>query len=638
VVATEQSSARLLSGVTGVGALAVLPAGVEIQLKPGWKTYWRSPGDAGFPPQLTFDGSVNVASATLAYPTPHRFELFGLETFGYKQEVVYPIAVTPLHPGQAISLRGHLRYLVCAQVCIPYEAELALDIPAGTALPSDQAPLMNHYRAMVPGDGRGLGLALDDVRIDAAGRLVVQASSDGQAFTAPDLLVEGPNSLNFGKPDVVLAENGSRATLTLPIDHSIAAGQPVVGDLTLTLTDGERGLEEKARLLGLNPGPLMSLAPDAAISYRAPHQAAPVEMPLLLILGIAVMGGLILNVMPCVLPVLILKLTSVLAHGGGEGRAVRLSFLATAGGIVAAFLALATVLVGLKLAGLEIGWGIQFQQPLFLAVLAGICLVFAANLWGWFEVPLPAMAGDLALAAESRLGRKRMLGAFMTGVFATVLATPCSAPFVGTAIGFALARGGGEIYAIFLALAIGLALPYLAVAAVPHLAVMLPRPGRWMIGLKKLLGLSMAATAAWLVWVLAGQVGILRPIAPAEQAFAGPVHWQAFDRAQIPQLVASGKTVFVDVTADWCLTCKANKALVVDREPVSTRLNQDNIVAMEADWTRPNPAIGDYLASFSRYGIPLNVVYGPKAPEGIALTELLTSAEVIAALHRASGG
>src|SRR6185369_3952362 len=288
------------------------------------------------------------------------------------------------------------------------------------------------------------------------------------------------------------------------------------------------------------------------------------------------------------------------------------------------------------LAGHEIGWGIQFQQPVFLAILATICLVFAANLWGLFQVPLPAMAGDLALVADQRTRNHKMLGAFLTGIFATILATPCSAPFVGTAIGFALSRGSGEIFAIFLAMALGLALPYLAVAAVPGLATQLPRPGRWMLCLNKLLGISMAATALWLVWILAGQMGLLQP--SVQQAEGGAVQWQTFDDAAIPTLVASGKTGFVDVTADWCLTCKANKTLVIDRQPVSAALHAPGTVAMIADWTKPDPVIAAYLTKFDRYGIPLNVVYGPKAPEGIALPELLTSDAILAALKQASGG
>ncbi len=633
-VTTPQSAARLVTAVTGAGSLTELPVGLEITLQPGWKTYWRSPGDAGFPPDLKFEGSENVAAATLSYPTPHRFELFGLQTFGYKEQVVYPLAVTPQQAGAPVKLRAHLRYLVCAEVCIPYEADLALDIPAGAVTPTKAAPLISQFQAMVPGSGRGVGLALAEARIDADNNLVVSAVSDGQPFATPDLIVEGPSSLLFGKPAVAIADGGSRATLTVPVQRSGDTSQAAAGALTLTLTDRERGLESRVNLTALAPATLLSNSAVSAAPTQAPIPPAPSS--LLLILGIAVLGGLILNVMPCVLPVLVLKLTSVLAHGGGEGEHVRLSFLATAAGIVSAFLALAISLVGLKLAGQEIGWGIQFQQPLFLGALAAICLVFAANLWGWFEVPLPAMAGDLALAADARVRPHRMLGAFLTGVFATVLATPCSAPFVTPAVAFALSRGPGEIMAIFLALALGMALPYLAVAAVPHLAVMLPRPGRWMLWLKRVLGLSMAATAAWLVWILAGEVGLLRA-APVGSAKAEIIHWQPFDRAAIPGLVAEGKTVFVDVTADWCLTCKANRSLVLDRAPVSDRLNGPNVVAMVADWTRPDPAISDYIASFNCYGVPMNVVYGPNASYGIHLPELLNATTVLQALKFASG-
>jgi suppressor for copper-sensitivity B len=628
LVSTEQSTARLVSAVTGTGDLRDLPAGLDITLKPGWKTYWRSPGDAGFPPELKFDGSENVASAHLQYPTPHRFELFGLQTFGYKEQVVYPIAVTPERPGEAVKLRAHLRYLVCEQVCIPYDADLALDIPAGPASPSDQAPLINRFQAMVPSHSTGAGLQIANVRIAAGNKLVVEARSDVQNFEAPDAIVEGLNGLLFGKPGVELDGTERHATLTLPIE--VNDGSETSGIVTLTLTDGDRSTETRVYLHGLAPGTL------ATTAVATPQPAEPAQSPLWLILGIALLGGLILNVMPCVLPVLVLKLTSVLQHGGGEGEHVRMSFLATAAGIVSAFLALAASLAGLKLAGHEIGWGIQFQQPVFLAILATVCLVFAANLWGLFEVPLPAMAGDLALVADQRARNHKVLGAFLTGVFATVLATPCSAPFVGTAIGFALSRGGAEIFAIFLAMSIGLALPYLAVAAAPHLAVMLPRPGRWMVWLRKLLGISMAATALWLGWILAGQMGLLREV-PASQVQGEAVHWQAFDQAAIPGLVAQGKTVFVDVTADWCITCKANKALLIDPPPVSTMLNQDNVVPMVADWTRPDPAISRFLAQHNRYGIPLNVVYGPKAPQGIVLPEVCTVETIVQAIRQASG-
>ena len=311
-----------------------------------------------------------------------------------------------------------------------------------------------------------------------------------------------------------------------------------------------------------------------------------------------------------------------------------------------------------------------------------LLVLFAANLWGWFEIRLPAALSGAVGAVPDRDSR---WGAFVTGAFATLLATPCSAPFLGTAVGFALASGPAEIFAVFAALGIGLALPYLAVAAVPAIAQRMPRPGRWMIALRWVLGIALLGTAAWLLSVLAVQIGgqgvaalaallalllvflwgvreagdrrrwlrlagvvgfaALAFVLPArfaaapEAAVAAP-GWQAWDRAEIDRLVAAGNVVFVDVTADWCITCQVNKSLVLTRGEVAARLagkDGDRIVAMRADWTRPDPRIADYLAGFGRYGIPFNVVYGPAAPAGIPLPELLTGDTVIAAIDRAAG-
>lgn len=624
-ISTEQTQVRLFSAVTGTGDLKSVPLGVEMRLKPGWKTYWRSPGDAGFPPELTFVGSTNLQDAAIAFPAPHRFELFGLQTFGYGEQVVFPLDVKPAQVGAALAVKAHLRYLVCEQVCIPYEADLALDVPQGPAQPSADAALLNKFRSMVPGDGRAVGLDLAALKI-AGDELQVTATSAGVPFAAPDLLVEASNGLSFGKPKVDLQDGGARAVLTLPIYHETGAPDPNTADLTLTLIDALRGLERH-----VVPSQFAATA-----STAAPLQA-PASRSFLAILGIAVLGGLILNFMPCVLPVLILKLTGVLQHGGRENAAIRGSFVASAAGIVSAFLVLAAGLVALKATGHAVGWGIQFQQPVFLGILAVVCLIFAANLWGLFEVPLPALAGDLSLAADRATQNHRQLGAFLTGVLATVLATPCSAPLVGTAIGFALSRGAAEIFAIFAAMGIGLALPYLAIAAFPGLAAALPRPGRWMIGLKRILGLSLGATAVWLLWILAGQTGIVARSAPVADLGAEAIHWQEFDEAGIPALVGGGKVVFVDVTADWCLTCQANKKLVLDQSPVRDKLGAADVVAEKADWTQPSDAISDYLGRHGRYGIPFNMVYGPGAPDGIALPELLTDQAVLEALETARG-
>jgi suppressor for copper-sensitivity B len=418
---------------------------------------------------------------------------------------------------------------------------------------------------------------------------------------------------------------------------------------------------------------------------RATPSAAPAGDAWALLastIALAWLGGLILNLMPCVLPVLSLKLLGVVGHGGGERGAIRRGFLASAAGVVFSVMLLAAGTIAVKSAGHAVGWGIQFQEPAFLTALALLCVFFAANLWGLYEIRLPGFLSD-SLAGRGAHSGQSLIGSFLTGAFATVLATPCSAPFLGTALGFALSRGPGEILAIFAALGLGLATPYLLVAAYPSLARLLPRPGRWMIALKAVLGALLAGTALWLVTVAADALGwraalavgaalaaiplvflarrwwpdhtrrsgIAALLALVILAFALPAKlppgsaarapaqggdWRPFARAEIPGLVAQGRVVFVDVTADWCITCKANKALVLDRPPVADLLARPNVVRMLADWTRPSDEIASYLASFGRYGIPFNVVYGPGAPGGLALPELLTGEAVADALSRAA--
>jgi suppressor for copper-sensitivity B len=397
-------------------------------------------------------------------------------------------------------------------------------------------------------------------------------------------------------------------------------------------------------------------------------------LSLIAVLGVALLGGLILNLMPCVLPVLSIKLLGLVGQGGRAPRAVRISFLATAAGIVAAFALLALLAIGLRQAGVAVAQGIQFQQPIFLLAMMAILVAFAVNMAGRFEIVLPGRVQN----AVAKFGTgEGVSGAFLTGAFATLLATPCSAPYVGTALGFALSRGPLEIVLIFLALALGLALPYLLVAAFPKLAARLPRPGRWMIVLRQVLALSLIGTAIWLALVLYAVAGgtatiaavallvllaivlwfgrdigrralplalgaalaaIVAPVVlarPPQPGTASSAAWRNFDDAEIARLVGAGKVVLVDVTADWCLTCQINKKLVLDDQAVTARLDGGAVVAMRADWTRPSDAITAYLQRFGRYGIPFNVVYGPTAPQGIVLPELLSVEVLNHALVRA---
>ena len=673
----DHVSMRVISAVEGVGGRPSLPMGLQFRMKPGWKIYWRSPGDAGYPPKADWSGSENVADVAIRWPAPHRFSIFGLETLGYENEVILPLTVGLQDPGKPATLVAAVDYLTCKDICIPYRATSMLSLPEGPASPGPMAFELDRYVQRVPGPGASHGLTVENVVLaPSEGGVTLRLEAAAiDPFVSPDVYVEGPEGTHFGKPAVDIADRSHTATLALRgggFDDQPAGRE---FPLTLTLVDGDRMMEKTvlARLGSPDGGAAGPALRQAEAGDAEPHS-------LLTILFLALLGGLILNLMPCVLPVLSLKLLSVVGHGGGDTLHVRAGFIASAAGILFSFAVLAGLLVGLQAGGIAIGWGIQFQQPLFLAAMTVVVTLFACNLFGLFEISLPGRIADLAGTAG---GSHSLIGHFVMGAFATLLATPCTAPFLGTAVGFALSRGPAEIFGIFLVLGLGLALPYLSIALFPALATALPRPGPWMLWLRRILGLALIATAAWLVSVVAVQIGrdgaisiglmmalliavfaarrlpgsrlgqhagkaaiILSVAAIAVAAIekpegAGPAEpatssvWHPFDEAEIRRAVQSGRTVFVDVTADWCLTCKVNKKLVLDRPPVADWLAGPDVVAMRADWTRPDPAISTYLATFGRYGIPFNAIYGPNAPKGVALPELLTADSVAAAAGRA---
>ena len=659
----ENARVRLVSASDSSGDSGRLRLGLQFKLEPGWKIYWRSPGDAGFPPSLDWGASGNLDTAEMRWPVPHRFSLFGLETFGYGDEVVLPIEAALRDPGAPVSLRAELRYLICEEICIPHDGSLTLELPAGPERGSRHAFLIDRFASLVPGDGSAVGLGLRESALLRGGEMpsLRVVATSAAPFDKPDVLVEGPPGFSFGKPEVALSDDGRTATFAVAAARGPRAEGVLEGKrLTLTVTDGKRGLETEI------------------IGRYDPAAAGIGGWSLPAILGLALLGGLILNLMPCVLPVLSIKLLSAVSQGGRDRGAVRLGFLASAAGILFSVLVLAGAAIALKSAGMAVGWGIQFQQPWFLAAMAVVVTLFSCNLFGLFEFSLPARVSDLASGkggAADSLG-----GHFLAGAFATLLATPCSAPFLGTAVGFALARGGGEIVMIFTALGLGLALPYLLIAALPGLATRLPRPGNWMLVLRRVLGVALLGTAVWLLAVLTAQIGLLptlftgvllaamglafilrrrlaRPLAagavlatalgallPAltgAQAPAGDSDaalWLTLERAEIDRRVAAGEVIFVDVTADWCITCQVNKSLVLDRDPVAGALSGDAVVKMRGDWTLPDAAVTAYLESFGRYGIPFNAVHGPGTPDGLPLPELLSAGAVLEALERARGG
>ena len=668
----DEAQVRLIAAADTAGQADSLDLGIHFKMQPGWKINWRFVGDVGLPTSVDWTDSENLLRPEILWPVPLRFSISGLETFGYSGEVVLPIKAEVERRGEAISLRATVKYLVCKDVCIPHNDVVTLDLPQGADTLSPERFLISRFQDLVPGDGSAVGLLLEDaVLTESDAEPVFQVAVRSTVpFDMPDVIIEGPPEFKFGKPEIRLDADGRRAVLSVATSTSTPGNSVLEGKhLALTVTDGQRGMEQAV---------IARFASPLAVS------GSP-AMALLGILGLALLGGLILNLMPCVLPVLSMKLLSVVSQGGRARRDVRMSFVASAAGILLSFLLLAGGLVALKAAGVAVGWGIQFQQPLFLVAMALLVTLFAYNLFGLFEIAMPGWVGSMdARAVGHGTETHSLAGHFMTGALATLLATPCSAPFLGTAVGFALARGTGEIFLIFAVLGLGLALPYLLIAAMPGLAMRLPRPGAWMVTVRRILGLALLATTLWLLTVLSAQVGTPVAIVAgilllaigltlrvgrdgrgtqrrvglglagllAVSMFALPAslgmpqdpvsrsvtvdYWQPLDAGEIPLRVAEGKLVFVDVTADWCITCQANKRLVLDRAEIADHLASENVVAMRGDWTSPSDEIMRYLESFGRYGIPFNAVYGPNAPNGIALPELLTVDTVMNALGRAA--
>jgi suppressor for copper-sensitivity B len=672
----EETQVRLISAQTALGDSKQVTLGLHFKMKEGWKVYWRSPGDAGYPPEVNWEGSKNVQSAEMRWPRPERFMVLGLETVGYKKEVVYPLNLTLENPNQNTSLQAQVRFLTCSDICVPVEKTLTLDLPAGPASASDEAHLINRFNSQVPLAAEELGVVLEQASIhldqdQAKGGMLRLRVRTPWALASPDVLVEGPVELAFFNPSAQRSSDHKVAIVDVPFDGLQFLEQDVATkDLRVTFMDGSRSVEMVTRASTM-VGPLPKV--DGFSNFVTSSQDT---LSLGIVLALAVLGGLILNLMPCVLPVLSLKVLGLVGHGGAEKTTVRLSFLASSAGIIFSFLVMAGALIFLKNTGAAIGWGIQFQQPLFLIALSAILVLFACNMWGWFEVGLPGWLSDMGEKSSHVHG---LGGHFLTGAFATLLATPCSAPFLGTAVGFALSQGPLEIIMVFSALGVGLALPYLLIALFPAFATKLPKPGAWMVTLRKVLGGALLLTAIWLLTVLSAQIGTTGGLVLAalmalvivlfmlREKLNGPATilivgafvaaffvpaafqqntvakseaekmWVTFDRPAISELVAQGKVVFVDVTADWCLTCQVNKNFVLYQGAVYEELTDKGLTAMKADWTNPDPIISDYLATYKKFAIPFNMVYGPGAPEGIVLPELLTEDSVLAALDKAKG-
>ncbi|RZV02622.1 UNVERIFIED_ORG: suppressor for copper-sensitivity B [Serratia quinivorans] len=642
----DHAKVRLRADTSQNGETRLLLA---IELQKGWKTYWRSPGEGGIAPAITWQG--NPPPATWFWPTPQRFDVAGISTQGYHDRVELPIVMKGTTPRQ---LAGTLTLSTCSNVCILTDYPFSLDL--GT--PSDAQFTHDFAQAMgqVPiADG-----LVDSIKAGyQSGELQISAERDA-GWQQPELFFDTLEDADLGKPKV--SRDGVRMLARVPVSDGWGDSAPDLRGKTLTLVISDGGLAQQVTLpIG---GPL---ALPTAASFSL-WQAVLM----------ALAGGLILNLMPCVLPVLGIKLGSILQVEHRDRQSIRLQFLASSFGIVASFMALALLMTLLRLSNQALGWGIQFQNPWFIGFMVLVTLLFSANLFGLFHLQLSSSL-NTKLATHNGRG---LGGHFWQGAFATLLATPCSAPFLGTAVAFALAAPLPVLWGMFVALGIGMSLPWLLIAAWPSLALRLPRPGRWMNSLRLVMGLLMLASSLWLLSLMVNHIGMLSTLVVggiallalllavgwqhgarlAAKLAAGtlvlvggvllagsltaglwrqPLHdnvaWQPLSEQAITQALAQKKRVFVDVTADWCVTCKANKFNVLLRDDVQKALSADDVVALRGDWSRPSAEISAFLQQRGSVAVPFNQIYGPGSPDGVVLSPLLTRDAVLQTLSAAKG-
>ncbi len=713
--------------------------GVRYEIDPHWHIYWINPGDTGLntkiewslPPEFQHDG--------LHWPVPARIEQSGLISYAYEREVVLftQVKAPDKLDGTGVSFKASSSWLVCSDSCIPGKADLELTLPVGPSRPSDDKALFDQYARATPA-GFFAGEAAQDTRGQplniafnpptaklAAGASasiqVILTPAEGKNFTTKipdadkaalfplvpdDFSTEDPSVTEHTPQKIIIewpiaartqAQPGEEVKLYAALRVSMTDGSVVAAAaLPVQVSGAETAAAPAAQPTpaGKIPSPADSVESSAndsepVFSFLKPQ--APVTHSIAYFLLLAFIGGLILNVMPCVLPVISLKVMSFVRQSGDSPRRRFNLGLMYAAGVLASFGTLAAVTIALNAAGTQAGWGFQMTQPRFVIVLAAVVLAFALSLFGVFSVELPGRATNAVAQGAQGEGYG---GAFMNGVLATLLATPCTAPFLAPAAGFLLQQTAPVVLAFFLTVGLGLAAPYVLLAANPRWLRWLPKPGRWMETFKQLMGFAMLGTLVWLLWVLGSQLGNNGTIAvmifllfvalacwilglprsamknrlglplagilliggymlpestvramheavsagsTATPSISDAIPWEPFSVARVEELTAAGKTIFVDFTADWCVTCKANERLVLETDAVREALRKHEVVALRGDWTTGDPTISRVLKQFGSSGVPLYVIFPGGAPgEPIVLPTALTKNLVIENLARAA--
>ena len=689
-VKTPHAEVELVAEQSSIAPGQTVRIGLSIKHAPDWHTYWKNPGDSGLPTKVTWQLPPGVNISEFDWPAPKRIATGPIVNFGYEGTILLPATVslpTSFPAGGTLELKGQAEWLICKDVCIPEEGPISLRLPvaAGAATATPSAARFADADRLRPNAVPGWGRA----QVEVAGRdMLVRFHGPASAplsgfdlfpeteqITEPAVqttwrtadgyvtrlkLADGarlPKELAF----VATSPSGFRADTGGAPAHALRLVAPVALAATLSFPSAPP-LPTVAAKGGASAAPV-------AVTHREDGTA---DLGLLAAVALAVVGGMILNLMPCVFPVLSLKILSFAQHhGGGDGRrAMRLHGLFYALGVVLSFVLLAGVLLALKAAGAAAGWGFQLQEPAVVWMLAVIFFLIGLNLIGAFEVGQLAPSSLLSFAA-----RHPGVDAFATGVLAVIAASPCTAPFMGAALGFALTQGTLSALAVFAALGLGMAVPYVLLAWFPAWLERLPRPGPWMVTLKQALAFPMFLAVVWLVWVLAQQVDVDRTAIvllglvalgfaawligsaratvrwaglatillavtlawPGQASLAGNTgqenapapksaadsRWLPWSAEAVAAAIAEGKPVFVDYTAAWCVSCQANKRLVLLRDDVQAAFASRKVVLMRADWTNRDPRITESLRALGRSGVPVYALHAPGKPV-VLLPELLT--------------
>ena len=673
---SPHSAVTLVAEVSEAAPGAAFDVALRIEQEPGWHVYWTNPGDAGLPPEVEWRLPAGVRAGPLRHPAPHVVELAGVASYAHEGTPFFlsRVSVPPGFEGDALRLEGTVDYLICADVCLPAEEEVALTVPVGRTTVRTGA--LDSARALLPAKGAGWTAAAAPTDDGYALSLAPPAGWTG-SLNGAYFFVDSEGVLDHAAAQDFRREGEAWATVLTGSGFSDEPADRLRGILVApeggAFAGGARAIEVDAVVAG-----------GAAVASEGGAQAGGVGLGAAL--GLALVGGLLLNLMPCVFPILSIKVLGFVQGRDREPAALRAHGLAFGAGVVLSFLALAGALLALRAAGEGLGWGFQLQSPPVVAALAVLMVGLGLSLLGVFEV------GQGLAAAGGRLDRHHGLsGAFLSGVLAVIVATPCTAPFMGAALGFALAQPTHVALSVFAVLGVGMALPYVALSLRPALVDRLPRPGPWMETLKQALAFPLFATAAWLVWVFAKQAGVdgagllllalvlvglgawawgrwprvetragrraarglgllaaggavalvalasgLSPAEAAPPGSEGAAGWEPFDADVVQALVDDGQPVFVDVTAAWCLTCQVNKKTALGTEAVREAFERGGVTAVRADWTSRDPEITAFLDRFGRSGVPLYVYFPGGAAEPVLLPEVLTPGVVLDAIEPAT--